>query len=163
MMLATRRFFLWVALAMVLMAALVVPGSPGRAGNQDFPGEVVKAAVQTIAPGGAELVVVPQVPEGFQWLKEAPMQVKVTSQDQAVVSFGGKAVAGCRQPRFPWRVRLRAQPGETRLQVDLILSYCKKGKGGLCITKQVRLNLPVKVEAAAQNRKLRAAYKPPAL
>lgn len=158
-----RRFFF--GSAWVMLVLLVLWGLNGGIWAQDkgFAGEEVQTAEQAVAPGGVELVISLEVPAGYEIMRDAPLLAKVTSADKQVIALGKDSSATCKQPHFPLRVPLKAQSGATQLQVDLVLYYCKTKGGGLCLIKQARLNLPVKVEQAAQNKELRVSYKLPAL
>lgn len=131
--------------------------------QQSFPGEVVETSGQTIAPGQAELIISLNLPPGYELMRDVPILAKVTSGKKTVVALAEGASATCRQPKFPLRVPLKAKAGVTQLQVDLVLYYCKTKGGGLCITKQARLVLPVTVDGAAKNKELQATYKVPAI
>jgi hypothetical protein len=142
----------------LLMATGNLPGA-----DESFTGEVVRAPAQTLAPGAAELVLALELPDGYELLRDTPILAAITSGDAGVVSLGRESRVTCRQPQFPLRLPLQARPGETELQADLVLYYCKKEGPGLCITKEARLLLPVKVDQASPNRELKASYKLPAL
>ena len=147
----------------MLSAVLLFASSGSLLAEEDFTGEVVQAPGQTIAPGQAELIISLAIPQGYELMRDVPILAKVTSKEKGVVALAEGATATCRQPKFPLRVPLEAKPGATQLQVDLVLYYCKTKGGGLCITKQARLNLPVTVDRAAKNKELQAAYKLPAI
>ena len=151
--------------ARVMLAALLVFASTGllQAGDKSFPGEVVQVPGQTIGSGGAELVFTLELLPGYELMRDAPILAKVTSGEKGVVALGEESSATCKQPQFPLRVPLKSSPGATQLQVDLVLYYCKTKGGGLCITKQARLTLPVTVDKASKNRELKASYKVPAV
>jgi hypothetical protein len=148
------------ALVMMVVLALTLVAP---AAQESFTGEVVQAPGQTIAPGQAELVISLNIPQGYELMRDVPILAKVTSREKGVVALAEGASATCRQPKFPLRVPLQARPGATQLQVDLVLYYCKTKGGGLCITKQARVILPVTVDRAAKNKELQAAYKLPAI
>lgn len=151
-----------VALGLVWVVLLCPFGSI-RAQEAEFSGEVVTVPGQSLAPGKAELIISIGIPEGYELVREAPILAKVTSQKKEILVLGQEAEKTCKNPKFPLRLPLTAKPGETQLQVDLVLFYCKKKGGGLCITKKARLNLPVKVDKAAKNKQLKASYTLPAI
>lgn len=157
-----KNFRLW-GLLLIWSVVFLSGGLLRAAQEQGFPGEVVPVEGQVIAPGEAELLISLEVPAGYELLRDAPILAKITSSEKQVVSLGEENAAVCRQPRFPLRVPLQARTGATRLLVDLLLYYCKTGGKGLCLVKQVRLDLPVTVDQASANRELRVSYKLPAI
>ena len=163
MMSQAKKFFFGPALVMLMVFGFFAPTGLIQAEDKNFTGEVVQVAEQTIAPGEAELVISLVLPDGYELMREAPILAKVTSGEKRVIALGEASAVTCKQPQFPLRVPLKGQTGATHLQVDLVLYYCKTKGGGLCITKQVRLNLPVKVDKASKNKELRASYKIPAI
>lgn len=161
---AISRKNLWLWGLMLISSVVFLSGGLLSAPQEEgFPGEVVPIQGQVIAPGEAELLITLQVPAGYELLRDAPILAKITSREKQVVSLGEENAAVCKQPRFPLRVPLKARTGATRLQVDLVLYYCKSGGKGLCLVKQVRLDLPVRVDQASANRELRVSYKLPAI
>lgn len=158
-----KQIFSGLALAMLAMIALggTVQGEAAEDGS--FTGEVIQVAEQIIATGDVGLLISLELPAGYEVMRDAPILAKVTSSDKQVIALGEEAGATCKQPKFPLRVPLKASAGATRLQVDLVLYYCKQGAGGLCITKQARFVLPVKVDEAARNKELQVSYKLPAI
>jgi hypothetical protein len=157
-----KNFPLGACMALMTMVVLALTGV-APAGQESFTGEVVQAPGQTIAPGEAALVISLDMPPGYELMRDVPILAKVTSGKKEVVALAEGATTTCRQPKFPLRVPLKAEPGATQLQVDLVLYYCKSKGGGLCITKEARLVLPVTVDGAAKNKELQAAYKVPAI
>jgi hypothetical protein len=148
-----------------VMLALITLSGPGRAPAEDdksFTGEAVKLAEQSVTSGEGELIISLEVPPGYEVMPDVPALATVTSDDERVVALRGGAGATCKQPKFPLRVPIKAQLGATLVRVDLVLYYCKKGAGGLCLTKQARLTLPVKVDKAAATNELQASYRLPA-
>ena len=163
MMSKMKNFFLGLTLVMLMVFGFFAPTGLIQAEDKNFTGEVVQLAGQTMGPGEAELIISLVLPDGYKLMTEAPILVKVTSGEKRVIALGEAAAATCKQPQFPLRVPLKAQSGSTNLQADLVLYYCKEKGGGLCITKQARLILPVTVDKAAKNKELRASYKIPAI
>lgn len=161
-MLKRKQFFFILAAAMVALIILG-PGIGRTEDDKSFAGEVVQLAEQALAPGEAELVVSIEVPEGYEIMHDVPALVTLTPADKSVIGLGEGGDAACKQPRFPLRVPIKAQAGATQVQMDLVIYYCKKGTGGLCITKQARLTLPVKVDESANNKRLQVSYKLPAI
>jgi hypothetical protein len=150
---------------MVLIALIIMIG-PGRGiaeEDKSFAGEVVELAEQSIASGEAQLIISIEVPADCEIMYDVPPLVTVTPADKKVIGLGEDAGAACKQPKFPLLVPIKTQAGATRVQVDLVIYYCKKGTGGLCITKQARLILPVQVDEAAENQQLQISYKLPAI
>jgi hypothetical protein len=148
---------------MMLAATFFLASMGSLLAQESFTSEVVQAPGQTIAPGQAELIISLDMPQGYELMRDVPILAKVTSREKGVVALAEGASATCRQPKFPLRVPLKAKSGATQLQVDLVLYYCKTTGGGLCITKQARLNLPVTVDRAAKNKEIQATYKVPAI
>ncbi|MDI6853856.1 MAG: hypothetical protein QME75_09690 [Deltaproteobacteria bacterium] len=161
-MLKRKQFFFVPAAAMVALIILG-PGTGRAEDDKSFTGEVVQLAEQAIAPGEAELTVSIEVPAGYEIMRDVPSLVTVTPADKSVIGLGEGADAACKQPQFPLRLPVKAQAGATRVRVDLLLYYCKQGAGGLCITKQARHVLPVKVDEAAKNKQLQVSFKLPAI
>jgi hypothetical protein len=147
---------------MVITAAVFLASGSLNA-QPSFTGEVVQMPAQVIAPGEAELVISLDIPPGYELLRDLPLLAKVTSSKREVVFLAEGASATCRQPTFPLRLPLKANPGVTQLRVDLVLYYCTTKGGGLCITKEARLNLPVTVDQAASTKELQASYRLPAI
>ncbi len=158
-----KKIFRVNALVVLMMGFLLVPTGLIKAQDKSFTGEAVQMEAQTLAPGEAELVISLELPPGYELMRDVPILAKITSGEKKVVALGEESAVTCRQPKFPLRLPLKTKAGTTQLQVDLILHYCRTKGGGLCITKQARLNLPVKVDKAAKNEQLRASYKLPGL
>jgi hypothetical protein len=150
-------------LVMICTMILCLAATGKTRAGEAFTGEVVQTPPQTLAAGEVELVIHLEVPGGYELISDAPAMATITSMDQGVVALGAESGVTCRQPEFPLRLPLEANPGDTRLQADLVLYYCQKEGAALCITKQARLILPVRVDKASQNKELRASYKLPAL
>jgi hypothetical protein len=148
----------------IICTMILCLGATGKTrAEQAFTGEVVQTPPQTLAAGEAKLVISVEVPDGYELIPDAPATVTVTTMDQGVAALGAESSVVCRQPAFPLRLPLKANPGDTQLQADLVLYYCQKQGAGLCITKQARLILPVRVDQASQNKEIRGSYKLPAL
>jgi hypothetical protein len=81
-----------------------------------------------------------------------------TSNDQ-VLSLGQEASRTVNPAQFPLELPVQAVGGEARLTLDLALFYCKSKNGGLCLFKEVRLILPVKVVPNASTRGLEVVYR----
>jgi hypothetical protein len=149
-----------------LAAAAPAPGSspegkvtpPPASPKEAFTGETLELPAQTIAPGKASLTLSLKFPEGYKLNLEAPSPATVTSSDQKTLSLDQTGRKTISQPRYPLNLLLKASPGQALLQIDLALNYCKSGREGLCLSKEVRLLLPVTVAPGTTNKQLQVSY-----
>ena len=162
MMRSVKKIFRVSTLALIMGAALLT-GRLLLAADGGFPGETVRGEKQSLAPGDGLLVIALELPAGYDLLPDSPILVKVASQEKKVISLGEQSAVTFEKPPFPLRVPLKAKVGTTRLLVDLVLYYCKKEMGGLCLIKQARLIMPVTVDPASKNKELQVSYRLPAL
>ena len=114
---------------------------------------------QTVAPGEASLTLTVELPPEYHLTAEAPGQVTVTSGDKRIMAFDRQAALTLIRPQFPLNIPVKVNPCQTLLQVELLLYYCKSGPEGLCLFKEARLVLPVKVIKGAGKNKLSVNYK----
>jgi hypothetical protein len=121
--------------------------------------DALKLPEQTVAPGEASLTLSVDLPPEYHLTAEAPYQATFTSGDKQIVAFGRQAAQTLVQPQLPINIPVKVNPGRTLLKVELLLYYCKSGAEGLCLFKEARLVLPVKVVKGAGKNKLSVIYK----
>jgi hypothetical protein len=122
-------------------------------------GDTLSLPAQTVAPGEDQLSILLGLPPGYKLNHEAPTTVKVTFADTKVLAAKEKPEFACPPAAFPLSLPVTAKVGQTRVQLDLNLSYCKSGPGGLCLVKEVRLNLPVRVDRGSSNHRISVSYR----
>jgi thiol-disulfide isomerase/thioredoxin len=98
----------------------------------------------TLAPDARSLTVQIELPKGTKFNPAAPFSIKAASNKPEVVTVGDLASA---KPAKSISVPLTLKPGESTVTVDLLINYCNEGNEGLCYFKEIRLVVPVKVEA----------------
>lgn len=110
----------------------------------DFKGEKVILDGQTVKPGERTLQVDLRFPEGVGLNPQAPSRWEAASSDGTAVKpeslsgyVGGNMLS----------VPLRLADGKAALSLTLHLYYCSHGKESLCYFKEVRLELPLTVQA----------------
>ncbi len=158
------RHFLWLVSLLVGIGLLAGRLLDARAENRlgeptAFAGRVQEQPAQRIGPGEITLSVELQLPPGWQLTPETPATVRVAARDPHILALGPGGTEACRQPRFPLHLPLVAQPGQTVLEVDLLLSFCRTDGKGLCLLREVRLTTPITVDPASLTRNLSATYR----
>lgn len=134
-------------------------GKDTKGEEPPFSGPRLELPPQTVAPGKVHLTIQVNLPPGYKPTQESPSQATVSTAHSQVLSLGPEASRNINPAQFPLKLPLTAHPGETRLTLDLLLYYCKTNNGGLCLFKEVRLILPVRVTPDAPSRRLEAAYR----
>jgi thiol-disulfide isomerase/thioredoxin len=124
-----------------------------------FTGETLDLAEQTVAPGDATLTVKLELPAGYKLNALAPTTLTVAAAQGQVASVNHAAEQVFKQPKFPLAVPLQVKEGETRVKLSLVIYYCEAAKESLCYFKEVRLNLPIKVIKGARGNQIMALYR----
>ena len=128
---------------------------------EEFHGETVRLPARMVAPGQVTLEVAVTLPPGYKLTADAPTAVTVHSMAAAVLSVEGKDRKAFSAAAFPFRATLAAASGKTDVAVDLTLYYCDAVKDSVCLLKEVRLIVPVTVEAGAKGDRITATYTVP--
>ena len=88
-----------------------------------------------------------EFPAGFGPNPQAPSEVVVKSSGGNTVSFPGTSRFNDAGPTFPMVFPAVFATGTGAVTVDLSLVYCREQQASVCLIKQVRLEVPVKVVA----------------
>ena len=110
-----------------------------------FTRKTVSYPEQTVRPGASELVVDLRFPDGFHLSPEAPSSATAVNVEGALLENGQTLTTTGESVRVP----LTLGTGSGRIGIDLVLYYCEEGTESLCYFDEVRLIIPVTVEAGA--------------
>ena len=100
---------------------------------------------QTVPPGATELVVEIAFPTGYHLTSEAPSAATPVNVEGALLG----STSPVRVAATPFRVPVTLSEGTGRIALDLVLYYCEEGAASLCYFDDVRLEIPLTVEAGA--------------
>ena len=124
--------------------------------------KVVRPARQVVAPGAASLVVRLVLPEGYALTPGAPSKVTAFSDNTNVADFGqglDRATAQVEEPTLS--IPLSLSEGKATLTLELSVYYCRGGPQGLCFFKDVRVLVPLAVEAEARRKNVSVEHRVP--
>jgi hypothetical protein len=131
---------------------------PFKAKQERFTGETIMLPLQTIEPGEALLTVQLDLPDGYKLNALAPSVISLTSSEERIASFNNQGQQIFRNAKFPLTVPLQMHEGDTSLNISFVVYYCQSVQESLCFFKEVRLNVPVKVNKGTGSNKIVASY-----
>jgi DNA-binding beta-propeller fold protein YncE len=108
---------------------------------------------RTVAAGHGSVLLGVELPEGFAPNPQAPSNVSVAVTRGDAVSLPGATTFTGAGPRFPMTFPAIFRPGTAELTVDLSLVYCREQRASVCMIKQARLEVPVRVVAGGATSK----------
>jgi DNA-binding beta-propeller fold protein YncE len=111
-----------------------------------FKGELVQIPEQEVGAGNGSIDVTVRIPPGYKLNAEAPFYIGYASEDSGVVRLPASVhEQNIQEPIFPITIPVTFGEGKTGVQIDLAVYYCAEGKENLCLIKQLRLSVPVRV------------------
>jgi DNA-binding beta-propeller fold protein YncE len=139
-----------------------IPGNMVQTNSHTrFTGETVQLHAQSVEPGDVELNILLEFPEGYRLKEEAPSALKVTTLDPGVVNFDYNSEVVFQNIQLPLKVKAWTNEGETVLQIDLMIYYCREAEVSLCMFRETKILLLVNVQKGAETTELKACYRVP--
>ena len=120
----------------------------------NYRGKIVSLAAQTVQPGQGEVVLNLQLPPGYKMNPYAPSAM-AWQVDGHLLTLEPSTNRTLLEPQFPLSLSATFQQGQGQLSVDLDIFYCEAETERICLIEQVRLIVPVQVQAeGADNLRL---------
>jgi DNA-binding beta-propeller fold protein YncE len=121
--------------------------------TSEFKGELVQIPQQEIGAGAGKIDVTVRIPPGYELNAQAPFYIGYASADSGVVRLLPKVhEQNIQDPKFPISIPAVFGQGEANVEIDLVVYYCAEGKENLCLIKQLRLLVPVRVVTANEGK-----------
>ena len=121
--------------------------APRMASAAPAPSRSVRLSEQTVAPGMKEFVLEIDFPDGFHLNEEAPSAYSVDNLNGGGVVMMTEG----RLEHAPARIPVTLTEGMGSVAVDLTLYYCEEDARSLCYFDDVRLEVPLNVEAGGED------------
>ncbi len=131
--------------------------APQRSRPGPFAGMVIRVPVQDVGQGQGVLRIAPALPAGYKWNMIAPFYVGVFPADTSVAR-PRDTEKNIENPVFPLDIPVTFRPGATTLLVDLIVYYCEAKTESVCLVKQVRFEVPLKVGGESREKTVVLPY-----
>ncbi len=126
--------------------------------QEKFSGELIQLGSQEVKSGKGFLRMDLQLPDGFKLNDKAPSYVTLSAMGGSIQFPEGKHETTISQPSFPVGIPAQFSTGEGKLQVKLVLYYCKKAAESLCYFKKALVEVPVKVSLEAPVSEIKINY-----
>lgn len=124
-----------------------------------FRSEMRRLPPQTVKPGPGRLTLSLQLPNGYKLNPQASSAMRIIAGDKRILRFNKRGEKTVAKPHFPLTLPFQATEGETHLQIELQLYYCKTRQEALCYFKEIRLQLPLRVTSEAEAHQIRVSYR----
>ena len=121
--------------------------TPAALGSGSGPAATTLDPVK-VGPGGGEVRLSINLPEGFKPNPEAPSSFTVRAEGKGLL-FTGTTEILTPGPKLPVLFPAAFSPGEGKLVVELSLVYCETEKESLCYLERRVLEVPYRVESGA--------------
>ena len=118
---------------------------PGTAG---YRGKLVEVASVSVAPGSGRIELDVSFPSGYKVNPEAPSTFTWSTDGGISVTDGALSLVN---PAFPLHFEARFD-GSGTLIGDLSVVYCESETESICLLEQVRVVVPVEVQAGGETR-----------
>jgi DNA-binding beta-propeller fold protein YncE len=113
---------------------------------------------QIVQPGPGSVEVTLTFPSGYKANTVAPFYFGVFGENGRALGFAkGYEEQNLVAPSFPVRIPSTFTEGASDLRIDLVAYYCREGEESLCMVRQVRVLMPVKVAAGDAGNVLKVA------
>jgi DNA-binding beta-propeller fold protein YncE len=140
----------------------MIPGIDTAANpHRRFNGETVQLHAQFVEPGESNLNICLEFPEGYRLKNESPLSLKIMSLAPEVISIEKGSEVVFQNVHFPRDIKVQTREGETVLQLDLAVYYCRDGETSLCMFREVKILLLVNVREGVETRDLKVCYRVP--
>ncbi len=123
-----------------------------------YGGTVTHIPPQEVSEGRGSLRIALSLPDGYKWNTMAPFYAGVFPSDTSVASVG-EAERNIEDPAFPLEIPITFRPGATSLVVDLIVYYCEAKSESVCLVKQIRFDVPLKVDGQVARKVVTLGYR----
>jgi len=117
--------------------------------SEAFPGKMLQLAAQTVEVGEGSLEIELRLPEGYK-LNPAATHALTWQATAGLLLQPTEANLSFNQPTLSMPLIFRAGSGQ--LICDLTLFYCAGAKEGVCLLDQVRLTIPLTVQAVGEKQ-----------
>lgn len=129
-----------------------------RNGPGSFSGDVTHIPLQEVGEGSGSLRLNLTLPEGYKWNTLAPFYTGVFPADTSV-ALPREPEQNIENPTFPLEIPLTFRPGTTSLVVDLVVYYCEAKSESVCLVKQIRFDVPVRVGGSSDGKTVTVDYR----
>jgi DNA-binding beta-propeller fold protein YncE len=126
-------------------STFVLKGVSLLARGDVYAGKVVRLQPMSVAAGKGSVRFTVQFPDGFGPNPQAPSEVAVSSSGGSAVALTGPTTFSGPGPRFPMTFPATFAPGDGTVTIDLSLVYCRETRASVCMIRQARLEVPVRV------------------
>lgn len=111
--------------------------------------DVLNYPEQVVGTGSGGIEVTVSLPEGYKLIDFAPLFVSYSSGDQAIVKTDAElAEQNIETPKFPIKLPATFLEGRTTVGINLVVYYCESDREALCFMEQLRVVVPVTVQAS---------------
>lgn len=114
------------------------------AGDENFPGTVLKMDPTKLQSGEGTIIVNIQLPVGYKVNEDAPSSLTWTAEGD-VVEFPEGADVSLAGIELPYQIEVSFNTGTGTLISDVNLFFCEAEKESLCFIEQLRFEVPITV------------------
>lgn len=137
-------------------AALQIADQVTVVGGNSAAREMLRLEAQTVQAGSGEILLNIALPEGYKLNGLAPFTAAWSSDAEAVQFAEADQYLSIAEPSLPITVPVSLAAGEATISGDLTIYYCEAVRESLCFIDRVRVEIPVRVEAAGSGSVIRA-------